>query len=114
MRFKLCCSHCPILVFRMSDLAGKTIAGPRPAASSFLNTTAVRNRRWDRACDVCRRRKSRCEIHDGANRCALCETNNYQCTFLNSSEPRKRRAGKTDGEEPFKKRYQFPNMLVVE
>lgn len=44
----------------------------KPASTSFSTVSNVRNRR-ERPCDACRRRKSRCVIHEGAVLCVLCE-----------------------------------------
>ncbi|KAF2088319.1 hypothetical protein K490DRAFT_11100, partial [Saccharata proteae CBS 121410] len=47
--------------------------------------------RRERPCDACRRRKSRCVIHEGAQLCVLCEFHKQQCTFVQSPLPRKRK-----------------------
>ncbi|KAF1969844.1 hypothetical protein BU23DRAFT_230956 [Bimuria novae-zelandiae CBS 107.79] len=56
----------------------------------------IRTRR-ERPCDACRRRKSRCVIHEGAVLCVLCEFHKQECTFLQSPLPRKRKV--VDGEK---------------
>lgn len=70
--------------------------------------TNVRSRR-ERPCDACRRRKSRCVIHEGAVLCVLCEFHKQECTFVQSPQPRKRKlntdAKKDDGTA--KKRYVY-------
>ncbi|KAI9710118.1 MAG: Fungal specific transcription factor [Bogoriella megaspora] len=50
----------------------------------------IRSRR-DRPCDACRRRKSRCVIHEGKVLCVLCEFHKQDCTFVQSPIPRKRK-----------------------
>ena len=45
-----------------------------------------------RPCDSCRRRKSRCEIIDGATPCVLCRFHRQECTFVEEPQPRKRKA----------------------
>ncbi|KAF2146651.1 uncharacterized protein K452DRAFT_241619 [Aplosporella prunicola CBS 121167] len=67
-------------------------------------TPQVRPRR-ERPCDACRRRKSRCVIHEGALLCVLCEFHKQECTFVQSPLPRKRKIN-VDGqrEESSKKR----------
>ena len=45
-----------------------------------------------RPCDSCRRRKSRCEIIDGATPCVLCKFHRQECTFIEEPQPRKRKA----------------------
>ncbi|KAI9741070.1 MAG: Fungal specific transcription factor [Cirrosporium novae-zelandiae] len=64
----------------------------------------IRARR-DRPCDCCRRRRSRCVIHEGNARCLSCQTHDWDCTFVESPQPRKR---KLDGEgnplRPMKKK----------
>jgi len=56
----------------------------------------IRSRR-ERPCDACRRRKSRCVIHEGAALCVLCEFHKQECTFVQSPLPRKRKV--VDGEK---------------
>jgi hypothetical protein len=67
----------------------------------------VRSRR-ERPCDACRRRKSRCVIHEGAALCVLCEFHKQECTFVQSPLPRKRKVvdgDKKDSPSATKKRY---------
>lgn len=67
----------------------------------------IRSRR-ERPCDACRRRKSRCVIHEGAALCVLCEFHKQECTFVQSPLPRKRKvvvdADKKDSPNNIKKR----------
>ncbi|KAH7060723.1 hypothetical protein B0J12DRAFT_696067 [Macrophomina phaseolina] len=60
-------------------------------------TPAQRSRR-ERPCDACRRRKSRCVIHEGALLCVLCEFHKQECTFVQSPLPRKRKIN-VDGQK---------------
>jgi hypothetical protein len=67
----------------------------------------IRSRR-ERPCDACRRRKSRCVIHEGAALCVLCEFHKQECTFVQSPLPRKRKVvdgDKKDSPNNTKKRY---------
>lgn len=61
-----------------------------PALASSAPTPAAQ-RKPDRPCDACRRRKSRCVIHEGQNECVLCHFHKQECTFVQSPIPRKRR-----------------------
>lgn len=66
-----------------------------PSGNSCDNTiipiTNTRSRR-DRPCDACRRRKSRCVLNEGTSVCVLCRFHNQECTFVQSPQPRRRRA----------------------
>jgi hypothetical protein len=86
----------------------------KPTSSSAV--ASVRNRR-ERPCDACRRRKSRCVIHEGAVLCVLCEFHKQECTFVQDPQPRKRKVtGDADkqreGGSP-KKRYALTWMQGV-
>ncbi|KAF2803715.1 uncharacterized protein BDZ99DRAFT_526192 [Mytilinidion resinicola] len=61
-------------------------------AASFKN-------RSRRPCDSCRRRKSRCELVDGATPCVLCRFHRQECTFKEDPQPRKRKAASLSEEE---------------
>ncbi|KAF2836324.1 hypothetical protein M501DRAFT_940128 [Patellaria atrata CBS 101060] len=61
----------------------------KPVSTSGTATN-IRSRR-ERPCDACRRRKSRCVIHEGAVLCVLCEFHKQECTFVQSPQPRKRK-----------------------
>lgn len=81
------------------------VAASRPTSSSGPISN-IRSRR-ERPCDACRRRKSRCVIHDGASLCVLCEFHKQDCTFVQSPLPRKRKAveeGTKDSPNVSKKR----------
>jgi hypothetical protein len=59
-------------------------------STSFSGSSNLRSRR-ERPCDACRRRKSRCVIHEGAVLCVLCEFHKQECTFVQDPQPRKRK-----------------------
>ena len=52
----------------------------------------------NRPCDTCRRRKSRCVVKEGADKCVLCEFRDQDCTFLENIPPRKRKSGNIEDE----------------
>lgn len=63
----------------------------KPSSTTNLGgITNIRSRR-ERPCDACRRRKSRCVIHEGAVLCVLCEFHKQECTFIQDPQPRKRK-----------------------
>ncbi|KAK8164326.1 nitrogen regulatory protein OTam [Phyllosticta citrichinensis] len=81
-----------------SAMPGKENVFPlKPHSSQAQITPAVRSRR-ERPCDACRRRKSRCVIHDGALLCVLCEFHKQDCTFVQSPLPRKRKTHNQDSQ----------------
>jgi hypothetical protein len=95
----------------------------KPVSSAVATVANIRTRR-ERPCDACRRRKSRCVIHEGAVLCVLCEFHKQECTFVQSPLPRKRKVvddGKKDSPNNQKKRYVaaalpstgFPSALVA-
>ncbi|KAF2705164.1 hypothetical protein K504DRAFT_448756 [Pleomassaria siparia CBS 279.74] len=78
----------------------------KPISSTVGPVANIRTRR-ERPCDACRRRKSRCVIHEGAVLCVLCEFHKQECTFVQSPLPRKRKVvdqGKKDSPINQKKR----------
>ena len=78
----------------------------KPISSTVGPVANIRTRR-ERPCDACRRRKSRCVIHEGAVLCVLCEFHKQECTFVQSPLPRKRKVvddGKKDSPNNQKKR----------
>ncbi|KAI9765124.1 MAG: Fungal specific transcription factor [Geoglossum simile] len=79
------------------------MASPGTAAQGSVEPSNTRTRR-DRPCDACRRRKSRCVIHEGAEVCVLCEFHKQECTFVQSPQPRKRRLNSDGREEDASKR----------
>lgn len=79
----------------------------KPVSAAAGPVANIRTRR-ERPCDACRRRKSRCVIHEGAVLCVLCEFHKQECTFVQSPLPRKRKVvddGKKDSPNNQKKRY---------
>ncbi|KAI0369150.1 hypothetical protein BV20DRAFT_968339 [Pilatotrama ljubarskyi] len=73
--------------------ASKPWHSPRVASETLVDTTDLGNRsklrKVDRACDYCRKRKSKC---DGRQRkdniCSACEAEARTCTYLEDSKPR--------------------------
>ncbi|KAF2281222.1 uncharacterized protein EI97DRAFT_367223 [Westerdykella ornata] len=71
------------------------------------HVTPIINKRRERPCDACRRRKSRCVINEGRKLCVLCEFHKQECTFVQSPLPRKRKVvddGNKDSPNNQKKR----------
>lgn len=88
------------------SLSGKENLVQVKPVSSVGPVANIRTRR-ERPCDACRRRKSRCVIHEGAVLCVLCEFHKQECTFVQSPQPRKRKItgdGKKDDNNIQKKR----------
>ncbi|KAI9812477.1 MAG: Fungal specific transcription factor [Pycnora praestabilis] len=85
-----------------SVLPGKTNLLCSKPMGSTVESTGGRSRR-DRPCDACRKRKSRCVIHESSKICVLCEFHKQDCTFVQSPQPRKRRLT-SDGKEEVNKR----------
>lgn len=87
----------------------------KPLSSTAGPVANIRTRR-ERPCDACRRRKSRCVIHEGAVLCVLCEFHKQECTFVQSPLPRKRKvvddASKKDSPST-KKRYVGRSFLSI-
>jgi hypothetical protein len=75
--------------------------GSTASTESAPNTRARR----DRPCDACRRRKSRCVIHEGQPSCVLCQFHRQECTFVQSPQPRKRKLTEGREESLAKRRY---------
>ena len=74
-------------------------------AEPALPLVSTAGPRRDRPCDACRRRKSRCVMHQGAELCVLCELHKQTCTFVEDPLPRKRKAsGDRSRDERSKKR----------
>jgi len=63
---------------------------PQGKPTSSTGVSNIRPRR-ERPCDACRRRKSRCVIHEGQLLCVLCEFHKQECTFVQDPQPRKRK-----------------------
>ncbi|KAF2261835.1 hypothetical protein CC78DRAFT_338034 [Lojkania enalia] len=84
----------------------ENLVSAKPVSSTVGPVANIRTRR-ERPCDACRRRKSRCVIHEGAVLCVLCEFHKQECTFVQSPLPRKRKVvddGKKDSPNNQKKR----------
>ncbi|KAH7123603.1 fungal-specific transcription factor domain-containing protein [Dendryphion nanum] len=85
----------------------ENLVSGKPISNTVGPVANIRTRR-ERPCDACRRRKSRCVIHEGAVLCVLCEFHKQECTFVQSPLPRKRKvvddAGKKDSPNNTKKR----------
>src|SRR5690349_2539941 len=60
----------------------------KPTPSTGVSNVKPRR---ERPCDACRRRKSRCVIHEGKVLCVLCEFHKQECTFVQDPQPRKRK-----------------------
>ncbi|KAI9755182.1 MAG: hypothetical protein M4579_004378 [Chaenotheca gracillima] len=71
-------------------------SSPNAAPYASAPTTATTQNRRERPCDACRKRKSRCVVHEGAQACLLCEFQKQACTFVQSPQPRKRRLNSGD------------------
>ncbi|ORY15030.1 fungal-specific transcription factor domain-domain-containing protein [Clohesyomyces aquaticus] len=84
----------------------ENVVAAKPVSTNVGPVANIRTRR-ERPCDACRRRKSRCVIHEGAVLCVLCEFHKQECTFVQSPLPRKRKVvddGKKDSPNNQKKR----------
>ena len=62
-------------------------------------SSAVAVNRPARPCDACRKRKSRCEMTEGATSCVLCQFHHQECTFKENPKPRKRKVSATEERE---------------
>ncbi|KAL1748799.1 fungal-specific transcription factor domain-containing protein [Schizophyllum fasciatum] len=61
----------------------------RPSRAGSLDPSADRRKKPDRACDACRRRKTRCDGPSRAdNVCSSCRQLKKNCTYMESSKPR--------------------------
>ncbi|KAF1989554.1 hypothetical protein K402DRAFT_256747 [Aulographum hederae CBS 113979] len=87
-------------------LGKENIVQVRPISTTGA-TANIRTRR-ERPCDACRRRKSRCVIHEGAVLCVLCEFHKQDCTFVQSPQPRKRKLPSEPKKDDIKKRSTDP------
>ena len=75
----------------------KNFSNSMSSTTSAESGSNIRTRK-DRPCDACRRRKSRCVIHEGQQSCVLCQFHTQDCTFVQSPQPRKRKLN-TEGKE---------------
>ncbi|KAI9876307.1 MAG: Fungal specific transcription factor [Pleopsidium flavum] len=80
-------------------LARKVKSSIRPEPMISTGDTAIARVQKERPCDACRKRKTRCVIHERQSSCTACGYHGQECTFLQSSQPRKRRleSGGQDG-----------------
>ena len=65
---------------------------------TFLSSPTEQRPVKNRPCDTCRRRKSRCVVKGGADKCVLCEFRDQDCTFLENIAPRKRKSDNIEDE----------------
>ncbi|KAF5386046.1 hypothetical protein D9615_002218 [Tricholomella constricta] len=88
-------SHPPTIYHNAGQSTANTIAliSPGPSAShgheTHRATSIYKKRKIDRACDACRRRKTKCDgpkLPD--NICTNCLQANKPCTYLEASKPR--------------------------
>jgi hypothetical protein len=78
---------------------------------SVGDPTNTRTRK-DRPCDACRRRKSRCVMHEGQTACVLCQFHSQDCTFVQSPQPRKRKLnGDSKEDSAAKRRYVHASLI---
>ncbi|KAI0358028.1 hypothetical protein OH77DRAFT_1518780 [Trametes cingulata] len=73
--------------------ASKQWRSPRVASNSPADSSDLGNRsklrKVDRACDYCRKRKSKCDGRQRKNNiCSACEAESRVCTYLEDSKPR--------------------------
>jgi len=73
-------------------------------STASIESGSITRTRRDRPCDACRRRKSKCVIHEGQGSCVLCQFHNQECTFVQSPQPRKRKLNAEGKEESLAKR----------
>jgi len=92
------------------------IDSARNLSTSMSSTTSAESgsntrSRKDRPCDACRRRKSRCVVHEGQQACVLCQFHSQDCTFVQSPQPRKRKLN-TEGKEESSAKRRYVEMLI--
>jgi hypothetical protein len=62
-------------------------------SKGIVNTTIFNKRAIKgRSCDACRRRQSRCVVHEGEGTCTLCQLHKQNCTFTQLPRSREARA----------------------
>ncbi|KAI5118928.1 hypothetical protein M0805_003752 [Coniferiporia weirii] len=72
-----------IFSIKLDEYTPAPSPGPSPPAS------AAQARKSDRACDFCRRRKTRCDgAQTNSSKCTNCRRNQCPCTYLEASRPR--------------------------
>lgn len=64
------------------------------------STTSSRPRRAIRPCDACRRRKTRCVVPPGAQRCTVCHSRRADCTFDQKPPSRPSRSKLSGSNDP--------------
>ena len=108
-------TNSPVAIAAARPPAKRRMSGKENLPQAKSNSAGVANvrARRERPCDACRRRKSRCVIHEGAVLCVLCDFHKQECTFVQDPQPRKRKvtgdqADKQREGSP-KKRYALPN-----
>ena len=90
----------------------------KPKTSSSMRSLIVdgdlpnTRARKDRPCDACRRRKSKCVIHEGQVACVLCRFHKQDCTFVQSPQPRKRKLA-AEGKEDSAAKRRYVLLFVV-
>lgn len=115
-------SFAPKSSVRTPSTPPASISSKEPALS-VSSGQAQPGKKRDRPCDACRRRKSRCVLHEGQTSCVLCQFHSQDCTFVQSPQPRSKRRlpassePKNSAEENVsKKRFvplQFPASLLA-
>lgn len=70
---------------------GKEKVKPNMNSGISVDPPVKSRSRKDRPCDACRRRKSKCVMHEGQTSCQLCQFHKQDCTFVQSPQPRKRK-----------------------
>ena len=82
------------------EITGKENIKPKVSASmsNLVREAPPTRTRKERPCDACRKRKSRCVMHEGQSACVLCQFHSQDCTFVQSPQPRKRKLN-GDGKE---------------
>jgi hypothetical protein len=93
---------------RANSSKPKQAAGSSSIRSLIEGSLPNTRSRKDRPCDACRRRKSKCVIHEGETACVLCKFHTQDCTFLENPQPRKRKQNPTEAakeDEAAKRRY---------
>lgn len=69
-------------------------SGSHKSLDSSVEQRPIRSR----PCDACRRRKNRCVVKEGADKCVLCDFRDQDCTFVENIAPRKRKAESVEDE----------------
>lgn len=97
--------------FRKPDFDERESVKAKSSASGSAPKSAPG--RKTRPCDACRRRKSKCVVHEGQVVCVLCQFHNQDCTFVQSPQPRKRKLVIEKKEEPIQRRRYVKNKSVI-